>query len=302
MQDAEANFTFDEEPVSAVRRLALPFGTVALGMFLVYSSCYVVSEQCVGVVLRFDRHVRTARPGISLKLPWPIERVRIENVTEVRTALLGANQPLSILSADGHPLNCSARVRYKVVPAEIHQYLFTTKSVETVVSDLAISAIRTASAGHNADDLFGQMAALRTRAELHLKQHVAQYSMGVQIVGFDIEKLSFPPEVVAAIDSVAHAGKDAFQAVALAENYRRQKAEDSARLADEIVRRQKSDSQNHIQEAKAEVERFDRLLDEYRAQPDNVKRSLYLDTLKKMLPHVQKVLLEDAPEPKESGR
>ena len=48
-------------------------------------SVYQVQPSEVGVVMRFGEYVRTAPPGLNLKMPWPIESVEMPNVTETRT-------------------------------------------------------------------------------------------------------------------------------------------------------------------------------------------------------------------------
>ena len=293
MQDPEADFTFDEEPSSAARRLALPLGIIAFSLFIIFSSCYVVDEKSVGVVTRFGRHVRTSHPGICFKLPWPIEYARIENVTEIRTVQMAAKAPADLLAADGQPMICTARIRYKINPTEIHQYLFNTYSTDAIVHDLALSAIRTATAGLAARQILSEQADLQLRAETALHELIARYPIGVQLVSLQIQKLAYPPEAAAACESVMEARKNAAATIGGAEQCRVRTQADTEHKVAGLLSQARLDAEKRIVRAKAEVERFDQLLDGYHANPETVRQALYVETIGKLLPAVGKVLLED---------
>ena len=301
MQDPEADFTFDEEPGSAARRLALPLGIIAFSLFLIYSSCYVVDEKSVGMVTRFGRHVRTSRPGICVKLPWPLEYARVENVTEIRKIDLAANGPADLLSLDGQPMICTAQIRFKVNPAEIHQFLFNAHSTEGIVRDLALSAIRSATAGHAARQMLAEQAEVQLAAEGELRTLAGQYPIGVQLVSLQIEHLGYPPETAAARESVAEARTNAAATVGAAEQYRVRKQADTERSVATQLSESRLDAEKRIVRAKAQAERFDQLLDRYHENPATVKQALYVETLRKLLPSVGRVLIEDVA-PQSPGR
>ena len=301
MQDSEADFTFDEEPSSAARRLALPVGLTALFIFGLFSSCYVVNEQSVGIVSRFGRHVRTSRPGICVKLPWPVESVRKQNVTEVLTLPLGCEQPLELLSSDGFPLRLSAQIRYKVNPGETHQYLFNAESNESMLTSISVSVLRRAVSRQTAREALTSVGPLRADAESEVALLIGRYPVGVQLVGLEIEHLVLVQELAAAAEALPEAEKEAAAIVNRAEDYRRQKTSEAERRAAEIEADARLDAHKRIQRAKADSERFESLLAEYTKDPETVKRTLYLNALRNLLPAAKSVVIEeaDAPPPTE---
>ena len=301
MQDSEADFTFDEEPSSAARRLALPVGLTALFIFVLFSSCYVVNEQSVGIVSRFGRHVRTSRPGICAKLPWPIESVRKQNVTEVLTLPLGCEKPVELLTSDGFPLRVSAQIRYKVNPAETHQYLFNAESIESMLTSMSLSVLRGTVSRQTAHEALTSVGPLRADAESELALLIRRYPVGMQLVGLEIEHLALVQELAAAAEALPEAEKEAAAIVHRAEDYRGQKTTEAERRAGEIAADARLDAEKLIQRAKADSERFESLLAEYQKDPETVKRTLYLNALRKLLPAARNVVIEeaDAPEPTE---
>jgi len=301
MQESEADFTFDEEPSSAVRRLALPVGLTALFIFVLFSSCYVINEQSVGIVSRFGRHVRTSRPGICVKLPWPFESVRKQNVTEIVTLPLGCDQPIEFLSSDGFPLRLAAQLRYKVDPANIHQYLFNAESTESILTSMAAAVLREAVSSLAARDALASVGPIQANAETALEQLIGRYPIGVQLVGLEIEHLGLPQGLALAAEAEAEAEKEAAAIIDRADEYRRQKAADADHAAAAILGAARLEAEKRIIRAKADAERFDALLAEYEKDPHTVKRVLYLDALRRLLPAARSVVIEDAAEPSTKG-
>ena len=304
MQDSEADFTFDEEPSSAVRRLALPVGLTAVFIFVLFSSCYVVNEQSVGIVSRFGRHVRTSRPGICVKLPWPFESVRKQNVTEVRTLPIGCEQSVELLSSDGFPLRLGAQVRYKVDPANIHQYLFNAESTESILTSISMSVLREAVARLTVRESLASIGPIQANAENELEVLIGRYPIGVQLVGLEIEHLSLLQELAPAAEAAVEAEKEAAAIIDRADDYRRRKAADAEHTAAGVLGDARVDAEKRIIRAKADAERFEGLLAEYQKDPETVKRVLYLDALRRLLPAARSVVIEDAaaPDPKEGSQ
>ena len=55
---------------------------VAFGLWLVFTTFVLVTEQERGVVLRFGQFARVMQPGPHFKAPWPIETVTKVNATQ----------------------------------------------------------------------------------------------------------------------------------------------------------------------------------------------------------------------------
>jgi membrane protease subunit HflK len=111
-----------------------------IGIWLVFSTFVLVSEQQRGVVLRFGQFARVLAPGPHFKLPWPIERVAKVNATQIKTF----TQTVPVLTSDENIVNVDLNVQYRVTDPEL--YLFGTRDADEVLKEASLSTVRTRAA------------------------------------------------------------------------------------------------------------------------------------------------------------
>jgi len=138
-----------------VFKVLLPVAVIAMWAM---SSLVVIRPHERGMVLRFGKISRVIEPGLSLKWPWPIERVEIpeytrrdamgrvefssHTVTGVRTLNIGSVPPAN----DGKPIlwtndHATKEIFFMVQPGGSAGSAAAQRSAEGRASDLALLAI-----------------------------------------------------------------------------------------------------------------------------------------------------------------
>ena len=142
--------------------------------------------------------------------------------------------------------------------------------------------------------MLSDLAGLRAQAESQLGGLLDLYAIGIEPAGLEVQSLGFPSEVAKAREALRQAQEEAPRridaAVQAAELARANaKAEGESLVADA-----RAAAARRIEAAKAEAERFDQLLDQYRRDPQTVRQTLYLQTLRRLMPAAARVIIEDA--------
>src|SRR6185437_4885096 len=124
-----------------------PLGVIALVVLLIVLWFAIggwtsIDAQQVGVVLRFGRFEHVLQPGLHLRLPPPIDRVRKIDIGHPRTV----GDEARVLTSDGQLVLGDYDVHYKIT--DVRRFLFTTRDAEQVVRDAATAAVRAAVGSH----------------------------------------------------------------------------------------------------------------------------------------------------------
>jgi len=139
----------------------LPLGKIALAilaLIVVFSSVYTVGPEELGVVLRFGRYVRDAKPGLHFKLPLggesvmkvPVER-QLKEEFGFRTEVPGVRTQYSksefddeslMLTGDLNIVDFEWVVQYRIVNA--YDYLFKVRDVQDTFRAMTEAVVREA--------------------------------------------------------------------------------------------------------------------------------------------------------------
>lgn len=244
-------------------------------LWVATTSIYRVNADEVGVVVRFGEYVRTAGPGLQLKLPAPIEtvfkpRVTQENTIEIGTAGGEGGIQNLVLTGDQNIVDVAYTVRWRIGNAE--QFLFNIREQERTIREVAESAMREVMSQTSMDAAIGQQRAQVAGAvERRVQAVLESYQAGVNITGVFIRQIDPPEAVVSAFRDVTTARQDAFTYVNQANAYRQQ-----------LVAR-----------AQGDAARFDAVYAQYRLAPEVTRRRIYLETMEQVLSGTQKVIVDN---------
>lgn len=286
------------------RRLLVGFLLFVLLGYLL-TGVYIVTPGEAAVVRRFGAIIQpNVTPGLHYRLPWPIDRVDIINVSEVRREVVGALQPepehahpepparLQVLSGDTNVIDVEIIVQYQVNdPAA---YLVNVQYAPyRLVRDAVRQAVTSVMSQETVDEILTtQRQSLQNLIRTETQQRLDDYGSGLVIVGINLQK-AFPPDEVA----------EAFVDVSSARDDRGRAINDANGYANSIIPQARGDAQRIIADAQAyrsdliaqangDSETFSLLLAEYdensRIYGEEVTRyRLYLETMEIILPRVQ---------------
>lgn len=266
---------------------------------------YTVGPGSVGVIQQFGKRLpSTTGPGLHYRLPWPIQRVTAINMEEIRRAEIGfrtvAVDPQavfqavpaeeSMLTGDKNIVNVRITVQYRVKNAA--DFLFNVRDVEGTLHTATEVALRDAVGNIPIDEVILTPAPVLESTRAFLQRLLDTYRAGVQITEVKLNVAGPPREVKDSFDEVVRALEDKSKLEREAEGY----------LAD-VVPRAEGDKLKKIAEAQGykaqvlaqaagEAARFLSILEEYREAPEVTRRRLYLETMEKVLPGVEKIVID----------
>ena len=134
-------------------------GLLALAAIAIwgFSGFFRVDPDELGVVLRFGKYVRDAKPGLNYHLPYPIESVLTPKVTRVNridigmrlvedlrrgTTMRDVPEESLMLTGDENIVDVNFSILWLVKPSGASDYLFNIQQPEGTVKAVAESAMR----------------------------------------------------------------------------------------------------------------------------------------------------------------
>ena len=240
-------------------------------VWLGFSMVHQVGPKEQAVVTTFGKYSRTLTPGLSITLPWPIQQVDTEEVSEFRIEQIpeGSAQKL-MLTGDQNLVDLSYIVRWTI--KDLKQYRFQIADPQGTLQDVAEAAMRASVAQKTLNDvLSGSGRADIEQSVMQRMQGILDaYHSGIDVQGVQIRKTDPPKEVEEAFKDVSAAQQDADAEVNRAEAY-----------AQQILARAQGDAAS-----------FDKIYAQYKLAPEVTKRRLYYETMERVLRQNDKTVIE----------
>jgi|SaaInl7_200m_RNA_FD_contig_31_782743_length_1478_multi_8_in_0_out_0_2 modulator of FtsH protease HflK len=280
----------------------------ALGAIFVLwlaSGIYIVQPAEQAVVLRFGHSQAPTGPGIHYHLPSPIETVEIEKVSEVKRIEIGFRtigveptpryQPVMreslMLTGDENIVSVELIVQYRI--RDIEAYLFNVADQVLSVRSVAEAALRQVIGQHKIDEAL-------TEGKLLIQEEIQQqiqsvldlYAIGLRVEQVKLQTVSVPQEVDHAFKDVASAREDRERLRNEAEAYRNDIIPKTRGEAERMLREADAYTVERVKRSQGDADRFLAVLKEYRLARDVTETRLYLETMEKVLPGIQKFVVE----------
>ncbi|MFQ5697332.1 MAG: FtsH protease activity modulator HflK [Myxococcota bacterium] len=278
-----------------------------LGAAGVYTALgyYRVSPDEQAVVLRLGRYARTVSEGIHWHAPG-LERVEkrvvtITQRTEFGYRTLDAGPPpryeeipdeQQALTGDENLVSIQFVVQYRI--RDLADYLFGTREPEVAVRDAAASVLREVVARHSIDDILTEgKGAVAHDVKTRLQGLLDEYGTGVEIQSLQLQDVVPPAPVKDAFAAVNSAEQDRERLILEARGYAAEVVPKARGEAAEILNQARAYGESRVLRASGEAARFRALLAEYQRAPNVTRERLYLETIEKVLPKVDLVILDE---------
>lgn len=266
----------------------LPIATIAALIIWGVSGLYTIKEAERGVVLRFGELHSIVQPGLNWK-PTFVDRVvpvNVEQVKELRTQ--GA-----MLTQDENMVRVEMTVQYKIHdPAK---YLFSVTNADDSLNQATDSALRYVIGHMTMDDILTTgRSVVRENTWKALNDIIQAYDMGLEVLDVNFQSARPPEEVKAAFDDAIKAQEDEQRYIREAEAYAREQEPIARGNAQRIVEQATAYKDQVVLNAQGEVERFKRLLPEFKVAPQLLKERLYIQTMEKIMSSTPKVMLDNS--------
>lgn len=263
---------------------------IAVGAFIIWglSGLYTIKEAERGVVMRFGALHKIEQPGLNWK-PTFIDKVipvNVEQVKELRTQ--GA-----MLTQDENMVKVEMTVQYRVQdPAK---YLFHVTNADNSLNQATDSALRYVIGHMPMDDILTTgRSVVRDETWKSLNNIIDQYDMGLAVIDVNFQSARPPEEVKDAFDDAIKAQEDEQRYIREAEAYAREREPIARGEAQRMVEQATAYRDQVVLNAQGEVERFQRILPEFRAAPEVMRERLYIQTMEKVMANTPKVMLDSS--------
>ncbi|OOF70234.1 FtsH protease activity modulator HflK [Rodentibacter caecimuris] len=275
-------------PTSVNLGKILPVAAIIGAIVWGASGFYTVKEAERGVVLRFGELHSIVQPGLNWK-PTFIDQVipvNVEQVKELKTQ--GA-----MLTQDENMVKVEMTVQYRIQdPAK---YKFSVTDADNSLGQATDSALRYV-IGHMSmnDILTTGRSVVRENTWKALNEIIKPYDMGVEVIGVNFQSARPPEEVKDAFDDAIKAQEDEQRYIREAEAYAREKEPIARGDAQRILEEATAYKDRVVLDAQGEVERFKRLLPEFKVAPDLLRERLYIQTMEKVMANTPKIMLDSS--------
>ena len=284
----------------------IPLLGIALALWL-FTGVYMVGPDEVGVVRTFGEYTRVAQSGLNYHFPYPIESVNTPKVTEVKRIEIGfrtlrngqyrtVEKESLMLTGDENIVDAEMIVQYKI--KDPVSYLFNIVGPELTVREASEASLRTVVGRNKIDEtLTTGKFTIQEETKTQLQAILDKYESGIYVVAVQLQDVSPPKEVIGAFKDVASAKEDKNRMVNQAEGYRNDIIPKARGEAEAMIRDAEGFKESRIKRAEGDATKFTTILKEYRKAKSITQKRLFLETMEKVLPDIDKVIIPD----KDSG-
>ena len=264
---------------------------------------YVVGPDEVGVIRTFGKLTRVTQSGLNWKFPSPIEIANTPKVTEVKRIEIGfrslkngqyrtVEKESLMLTGDENIVDAEMIVQYKIKdPVE---YLFKIVAPELTVREAAEASLRTVVGRNRIDEtLTTGKFTIQEETKMQLQSILDKYQSGIHVVAVQLQDVSPPKEVIGAFKDVASAKEDKNRMINQAEGYRNDVIPKARGEAEAMIRDAEGFMESRIKRAEGDAIKFTTILKEYNKAKSITEKRLYLETMEKVLPDIEKIIVPD---------
>jgi membrane protease subunit HflK len=275
---------------------------VIVAGILLFGSTYQIREQEQAVLITFGQAKAVTSPGLHFKIPF-VQQVRkvnttiqgfsigysTENSASGEEELINSAESLMI-TADYNFVNVDFFVEYRF--AEPVKALYASREPVDILKNVAQSCIRTVVGSYPVDDVLttGKNEIQAAIKEMIISEMEVQ-DLGIQLVNITIQD-SEPPtaEVMEAFKAVESAKQGKDTALNNANKYRNEQLPGAQASADGIVKDAEAQKTERVNEATAQVSRFNATYEEYIKNPVITRQRMFYEAMEEVLPRLKLVI------------
>ena len=306
METRRVMFGDQEVQIPDLKIKIFPLMGIALAFWL-FTGVYMVGPDEIGVVRTFGEYTRVAQSGLNYHFPYPIEQVNTPAVTEVKRIEIGfrtlrngqyrsVEKESLMLTGDENIVDAEMIVQYKI--KDPVAYLFNIMAPELTVRAAAEASLRTVVGRNKIDEtLTTGKFQIQEGTKSQLQAILDKYESGIHVVAVQLQDVSPPKEVIGAFKDGASAKEDKNRMINQAEGYRNDLIPKARGEAEAMIRDAEGFREARIKRSEGDAEKFTTILKEYRKAKNITRKRLYLETMEKVLPGIEKIIVPD----KDSG-
>ena len=261
------------------------------------NSVYTINEQEQAVLVTLGQASSVTTPGLHFKIPF------IQDVIKVDTTIQGfsigydeykgtSNESESLMiTSDYNFVNVDFFVEYRF--SEPVKAVYASSEPVAILKNICQSCIRTVIGSYPVDEV---LTTGKNEIQAAIKEMILgklnEQDLGVQLVNITIQD-SEPPtiDVMEAFKAVETAKQGKETALNNANKYRNEKLPEAEASADAIIKSAEARKAERINEATAQVARFNAMYEEFIKYPEVTRQRMFFEAMEEVLPGL-KVIIE----------
>lgn len=270
---------------------------VIVVLICVFNATYEIKEQEQAVLITFGRAQAVTSPGLHFKIPF-IQQVRKVNTT-IQGFGIGYNESNNavreeeslMITSDFNFIDVDFYVEYRY--SDPVKALYASTNPLAVLQNTSQSCIRTVISSYSVDDVLttGKNEIQAAIKEMILTR-LEEQDIGIQLVNITIQD-SEPPTaaVMEAFKAVETAKQGKETLLNNANKYRNEQLPLAQAQADAIIKDAEAKKTQRINEATAQVARFNAMYAEYIKNSAVTRQRMFYEAMEEVLPGL-KILIE----------
>jgi membrane protease subunit HflK len=262
------------------------------------------------VVQRFGAYVRTADPGLHMKIPLFVERVtkvpirrQLKMEFGFRTVRPGVQSTFApptpetraeslMLTGDLNVAEVEWSVQYRIT--DPRRYLFDVRDVPRTFRDMSQAAMRQVVGDHSVDEVITiGREAIALEAKQELQRLCNLYGIGIEVQQLVLQDVNPPDAVKPAFNEVNQAIQEKERAINDAWAEYNRTVPLAKGQAEQAVRSAEGYAQERVNNAEGDADRFVAIQAEYARAPQVTRRRLYLEAMTDILPKAGRRIVVD---------
>ncbi|HPR17275.1 MAG TPA: FtsH protease activity modulator HflK [Candidatus Cloacimonadota bacterium] len=273
-----------------------------------FTGLYTVDPEEVGVIQRFGKYVDTTQPGLHFKIPFGIDtltKVKVKHVYKeefgFRTLQPGVKSTYStrgydleslMLTGDLNIADVEWIVQYRI--KDPIKYLFHIRNIEETIRDLSESVTREVVGDRSSDEVIVlSRKDIADQIQTGLQQNLDDYGSGIEIYTINLQNVNPPDPVKPAFNDVNSAKQEKERIVNEAWQNYNQIIPEAKGKAKRTIEEAEGYAIDRVNRANGDAERFVQIYNQYKNAKSVTKKRLYLETMQKILPKLDKVYIVD---------
>jgi modulator of FtsH protease HflK len=277
-----------------------------------FSGFFRVEPDELGLVMRFGKYIRDAKPGLNYHIPYPIESVDMVKVTRVNRIDIGMRlvedlrrgtqmrdvpEESLMLTGDENIVDVDFAVFWVVKPqGGAGAYRFNISNPEGTVKAVAESAMREVVGRSDIQPILtGARQNIETAVAELMQKTLDSYNSGIQITQVQMQKVDPPAQVIDSFRDVQAARADGERAQNEAQTYANRVIPEARGRAAQVTQSAEAYREQTVAEAKGQASRFSKVYEEYKKAPDVTRQRLYLETMERLFGGTDKIIMDPGP-------
>lgn len=285
-----------DEPGKKIKKIVGTVFGVIIAFLLIGNSAFQIREQEQAVLVTLGKASAVTTPGLHFKIPF------IQQVKKVNTTIQGfkigytdenneyEEDDSLMITSDYNFVNVDFFVEYRF--SDPVKAVYASSEPEDILRNISKSCIRTVIGSYPVDEVLttGKNEIQATIKEMIVEQ-LEEQDIGITLVNITIQD-SEPPtsEVMKAFKKVETAKQGKETAINNANKYRNEQLPLAQAKADRIIKDAEAKKTERINEATGQVERFNKMYEEYVKNPVVTRQRMFYETMEDVLPDLKVVI------------